>query len=167
MNSYTNEEAINRLLDSLNEQYNDVYVFRFLEEGDYNKCYFELLSQLTIADKPEYEAWLKRFNEIKNANMTKIFVVECLQENKIAGTVTCAVELKFIRNLGSICHIEDFVIDEKHRNKKIGTKLLNLAKDYTKIIGCYKVLLDSKENVMGFYEKNGFKRTSNGMTIYL
>ena len=162
-----NTNSVNEIFLELNTLYKDTYTFRFLEEDDYNKNYFELLSQLTLAEKPDYEDWLKRFNEIKKANLSKIFIVECLEEARVVGTITCSIELKFIRNLGSICHIEDFVVDEKHRNKKIGSKLLNLAKEYTRIVGCYKVLLDSKDDVKGFYEKNGFKKTSNGMTIYL
>jgi glucosamine-phosphate N-acetyltransferase len=167
MNAKFHEEEITKLLNDLNAEHKEIFNFRFLEENDYYKNYFDLLSQLTVAKKPDFEDWLKRFNEIKEANMTKIFVVECLQENKIAGTISCAIELKFIRNLGSICHIEDFVIDEQFRNKKIGSKLLSLANNFAKIIGCYKVLLYCKDELVPFYEKSGFKRTSNGMSIYL
>lgn len=159
--------TINEKLEELNQIYAGVYIFRNLEEEDYHKDYFNLLSQLTIAAQPDFDSWSKRFNEIKNSNLSKIFIVESIMEKKVIGSITCSIELKFIRDLGSICHIEDFVIDEKHRNNKIGSKLLNLANLYAKLIGCYKVLLDSKDEVMGFYEKNGFKRTSNGMTIYL
>ena len=167
MNTKIYEEEIAKLLNDLNSEHDGVFNFRFLEETDYYKNYFDLLSQLTVTYKPDFQDWIKRFNEIKEANMTKIFVVECLQENKIAGTITCAIELKFIRNLGSICHIEDFVIDEQYRNKKIGSKLLSLANYYAKIIGCYKVLLDCKDELISFYQKSGFQRTSNGMSIYL
>jgi glucosamine-phosphate N-acetyltransferase len=144
------------------------YTFRFLEEADYHKSYFELLSQLTTANKPSYEDFLQRFTEMKDSKLIKIFIVEYIEKekSKIVGTITCTVELKFIRNLGKICHIEDFVVDEAHRNKKIGSKLINLAIEYAKSIGCYKVLLDSKDEVVPFYEKMGFTRKSNGMTIY-
>ncbi len=152
--------------EQLVENYNKDSKFRFrtLEEEDYHKQYFALLSQLTVADKPEWQDWVKRFNEMKSTNLMKIFVCEFEQE--IIASVTCAIELKFIRNLGSICHIEDFVIDEKQRRVGLGSKLLNLAKEYARSLGCYKILLDSKDEVQGFYEKNGFNRTSNGMTIY-
>lgn len=151
----------------LSDAHSDFYNFRTLEEGDYHKGYFELLSQLTVAGKPEYEDWLKRFNQIIATGLTKIFVVECLKERKVIATITCMIEFKFIRNLGSICHIEDFVIDSDHRNKKLGTKILNLALEYSKQFGCYKVLLECKDEVMPFYEKSGFKKASNGMAIYI
>ena len=143
------------------------FKFRTLEEDDYNKGYFDLLTQLTVANKPLYEDWIKRFNELKATGLTKVFVVESLKENKVIATITCSIELKFIRNLGSICHIEDFVIDKEYRNKKIGTKLISLSLEYSREVGCYKILLDAKDDVIPFYEKVGFKKTTNGLTIYL
>lgn len=166
MNTQKNGKTVEEIIKELNGEYDGVYQFRTLEETDYNKFYFDLLSQLTIAELPSQEEWAKRFNELKSANLTTIFVVECVSEKKVIATITCSRELKFIRNLGSICHIEDFVVDEGHRKKKVGAKLLNLAKEHAKQMGCYKMLLDSKDEVVSFYEKMGFQRTSNGMTIY-
>lgn len=157
------KSCIESLLENYNKEYQ--FTFRILEETDYEKKYFNLLSQLTVAPLPKKDDWSRRFMLINSNNLTKIFV--CEFENEIIATITCSVELKFIRNLGSICHIEDFVIDERYRNVGIGSKLLNLAKEYAREIKCYKIILDSKDEVKGFYEKNGFKKTSNGMTIYL
>lgn len=146
---------------------NENLKFRMLEEEDYYKNYFELLSQLTVAKKPLYDSWLKRYIEIKDANLTKIFVVEDVNSKKIIATITCYSELKFIRDLGKICHIEDFVIDENYRNKKLGTKLISLAVDYAKCIGCYKIILQSREEAITFYDKFGFKKNSQAMAFYL
>lgn len=157
--------TVEELMQKLNKENENEYYFRFLEEGDYNKNFFELLGQLTVAEKPSYEDYVTRFREMQKLN-NKIIVVEGLDQNKIAGTITCSIELKFIRNLGSICHIEDFVVDKDHRNKKLGSKLLDLAITCAKFAGCYKVLLDAKDDVVPFYEKMGFNKTSNGMTIY-
>jgi glucosamine-phosphate N-acetyltransferase len=146
---------------------NENFIFRQLNVNDYNKNYFELLSQLTVAAKPDYDSWLERFQQIKDANLTKIFVVENTSDNMIIATITCYTELKFIRNLGKICHIEDFVIDEHYRNKKLGSKLIRLAIDYAKSIGCYKVILESREDAIIFYEKFGFNKNSQSMACYL
>lgn len=153
---------INSILENYNRD--SAIVFKLLEENDFYKNYFDLLSQLTIAPTPSWENWLIRLNTLNSNKLTKIFV--CQFEEKIIATITCSIELKFIRNLGSICHIEDFVIDEKFRKMGLGSKLLNIAKNFAKEMGCYKILLDSKDEVAGFYEKNGFKRSSCGMTIY-
>jgi glucosamine-phosphate N-acetyltransferase len=141
--------------------------FRLLEKEDYHKSYFELLSQLTVADKPDFDSWLKRYKEIQDTNLTKFFVVEDLKEEKIIATITCYTELKFIRNLGKICHIEDFVIDKAYRNKKLGSKLINTAINYAKHIGYYKMVLQSRGEVISFYEKFGFSKNSQAMAYYL
>jgi glucosamine-phosphate N-acetyltransferase len=153
--------------DLMREYSDSEYLFRYLEEDDYNKGYFDLLSQLTVAPTPTYEAWLERFNEIKNSHLCRTFVIEYLPDKKVIGTITCCVELKFIRNLGKISHIEDVVVDSKHQQKKFGSKMINIAKEYSKQIGCYKILLDARDKVISFYEKMGFSNHSNGMAIYL
>jgi glucosamine-phosphate N-acetyltransferase len=162
----TQKEFIKETLITINIE-NGNLKFRLLEKEDYHKGYFELLSQLTVADKPDYDSWLTRFKEIADANLTKIFVVEYLNEKKIIATVTCYTELKFIRNLGKICHIEDFVIDENYRNQKLGSKLINTAINYAKNIGCYKIILQSREDATAFYEKFGFTKNSQAMAFYL
>jgi|LauGreDrversion4_2_1035121.scaffolds.fasta_scaffold1564805_1 glucosamine-phosphate N-acetyltransferase len=158
-----NLSDLNLLLEKYNKE--GEYIFRPLEITDYEKNYFGLLSQLTVAPTPKRENWIERFELINSTKLTKIYV--CQFKDLIIATITCSVEFKFIRNLGSICHIEDFVIDEGHRKTGLGSKLLNLAKLYAKEVGCYKILLSCKDEVKMFYEKNGFQKTSNGMTIYL
>ncbi len=145
----------------------DNYNYRLLEQDDYYKDYFQLLSQLTSAEKPEYSLWVARFNTLKNLGLSRIIVVEDLTSGKIIATITSLIELKFIRNLGVISHIEDFVIDKECRGKGLGSKLINICIKYAKSIGCYKVLLDCDEKIMPFYEKIGFERKSQGMAIYL
>jgi len=154
------------LIDELNKDLEDSLLIRSLELKDYHKGYFELLSQLTAAEQPLYENWENRFLELERHNLTRIFVVECQNQKKVVATITCLNELKFIRNLGSICHIEDFVVDDSYRNRKLGSKLLDISIEFAKSIGCYKILLDSNDEVSGFYKKKGFKKTSNGMAIY-
>jgi glucosamine-phosphate N-acetyltransferase len=143
---------------------NEEFTLRELEIDDYYKNYFELLSQLTLAPKPSYEEWGNRVQEIQRNGLYKIFVVEF--EKIIVGTITIVIELKFIRGLGKIGHIEDFVIDNDHRNKKLGAKLINTAVEFCRSINCYKVILDSSDEVKGFYEKMGFKAKANNMVIY-
>ncbi len=50
-------------------------------------------------------------------------------------------------------------VDEKHRNKDIGTQLLNKAEAVAKKRGCKYVHLDTFDfQAPGFYRKLGFKR---------
>jgi glucosamine-phosphate N-acetyltransferase len=142
------------------------YEFRELQEDDYNKGYFELLSQLTVAPKPSYSDWIERFKEVASNELYKIIVVENLEKKLVVGTITVVTELKFIRGLGKIGHIEDFVVDSEHRKKKLGGQLIQRAIDHCKGTKCYKVILDSKDEVRGFYEKMGFSVNGHNMVVY-
>ena len=145
---------------------NEKYFIRNLEKEDYNKGYFNLLGQLTKAPEPSFEDWAKRFDLINKQEMTKIIVIESKEDNKVVGTISLMFEYKFIRNLGMIGHIEDFVVDEKCRGLKFGKILIEKAIEEAKNRGCYKILLDANDSVAGFYEKIGFSKNSNGMSIY-
>ena len=141
-------------------------IIRSLELNDYYKNYFELLSQLTKAPQPTYEVWQERFYEITKSR-SKVFVIEDLDNKKIIGSILCSIEPKFIRNLGLVCHFEDIVIDETYRNKKLGGVLINIGEEFAKIAGCYRIVLTCQDKVIGFYEKMGYYKKSNGMTKYL
>jgi GNAT superfamily N-acetyltransferase len=57
--------------------------------------------------------------------------------------------------------IEGVVTHPDYRNRGIGTRLLRLAQEMAREIGCYKVmLLTGRENAIPFYEKAGFSRGS-------
>ena len=139
---------------------------RPLESGDINKGYFELLSQLTSAEKPSEEDFIKRVEEINKRNCEKIIVCENLSDKKIIGTITIIIELKFIHNLGKVAHVEDFVVDSNYRGLHLGTKLMNLAKDLAKKENCYKIILDCNEKLKTFYEKFDFIQNNYSMQLY-
>ena len=62
---------------------------RELDFDDYYKNYFDLLSQLTISNKIEFEIWEKQLKEINNNPYHTIFVIE--HENKIIGSITLLI----------------------------------------------------------------------------
>lgn len=140
--------------------------FRTLEAGDYYKDYFKLLSQLTISPEPEYNLFQRRVTELNERNLEKVFVVEYLPESKIIATITAFIEMKFIHNLGKICHVEDVVVDNEFRKKKLGTKLISLVKEFAEKEGCYKIILDCSDEVLEFCNKMGYCKKSNGMALY-
>ena len=138
---------------------------RKLEYEDYNKGFFEILGQLTSAKKPSYEDFKKQVDLINKRNVEQIYVATC-DEKKLLGTICVFVEVKFIHGLSKIGHIEDFVVEEKVRRKKIGSKLIESAKKFCEENGCYKIILDCDDDLICFYEKFGFKKKANSMQLY-
>ena len=97
-------------------------VIRPIAIDDIDKGYFELLSQLTTAEKPSKELFKERVEEINKRNCERILVCEYVPEKKIIGTITTIIELKFIHGMSKVAHVEDFVVDSEYRKMKLGTK---------------------------------------------
>ena len=143
----------------------DRMIVRKLEYEDYNKGFFELLSQLTSAEKPSFEDFKKHIDLINQRNVEQIYVAT-FDENTIVGTICVFVEVKFIHGLSKIGHIEDFVVEEKVRRNRIGTKLMDIAKKYCENQNCYKIILDCEDKLIPFYQRFGFKKKANSMQLY-
>ncbi len=57
--------------------------------------------------------------------------------------------------------LEDVFVEEEHRSKGVGKKLVQEAMEEAKKIGCYKLIANtrsSKEVVCAWYEKMGFNK---------
>jgi glucosamine-phosphate N-acetyltransferase len=147
-------------------QIDDDLVIRLLEASDYHKGFFEVLSQLTSAQKPSECAFISRLSEMSKRSCETVYVVEHLPSHKIIGTISILIELKFIHNLSKVCHVEDFVIDVHYRNRHVGSTLLQMAIQYARDEQCYKLILDCADELMCFYEKFGFKKKANSMQLY-
>lgn len=144
----------------------DDLVIRLLEASDYHKGFFEVLAQLTSAEKPTEADFISRLAEISKRTCETVYVVEHISERKIVGTISIFIELKFIHSLSKVCHVEDFVIDSQYRNKHLGSKLLKMAIQYARSENCYKIILDCEDKLVCFYEKFGFKKNANSMQLY-
>ena len=91
----------------------------------------------------------------------------CIGDNfKILGTVSVLFDYKIIHNGGVVCRFEDFVVDEEHRNQGVGTQLIERAKSLAVEKGAYKIILDCKTELEGFYMKHGFNNRNIQMSIY-
>lgn len=76
------------------------------------------------------------------------------------------IERKFLRGCGLCGHVEDVVVDERARGKRLGVKLLEAAVEAAKAAGCYKIILDCSEANVAFYEKCGLTRKEVQMVRY-
>ena len=84
----------------------------------------------------------------------------------IIGAVSALYERKMIHNSGIVCHIEDLVVHNDHRNKGIGTKLINVIFEKAKMQNCYKIILNCTEELKSYYEKQGFESKNIQMSYY-
>jgi glucosamine-phosphate N-acetyltransferase len=138
----------------------DSLKFRLLEKEDYNRGYLELLKQLTIIGNISNEKFNNIFDKIK----TEIWVIE--ENDKIIVSASLFLEQKIIHEGGVVGHLEDVVVDKKHRRIGLGKfiicKIINIAKER----GCYKLIGDCKPELVEFYKKNGFESNSVQISMY-
>ena len=130
---------------------------RELEENDLFNGFLESMDSLKLASNLDREKAKKIFEKItSNSNH---FIYVAILDARIVGSTTMIIEPKFIHDGGNVAHIEDVVVSKEYQGKGIMQSLLDLAKDNN----CYKTILNCSDEVKPFYEKIGFKRTSNGM----
>ena len=131
------------------------YTLRLLQSQDYDRNFFALLSQLTVAPKVDKQF----FEEIVVDKNIRIYVIEDTSTAKLVATVRLNFERKLIRGGGTVCHFEDFVVDQDYRGEGLGSFLVQFAHAKAEERGCYKILGICVESMMPFYEKQGFKKT--------
>ncbi len=84
----------------------------------------------------------------------------------VRGTASLILERKLIHG-GAICgHIEDVVVDPRHRGKGIGQQLIEkIIEDCENNKECYKVILDCEEELESFYAKSQMNKVAICMRI--
>ncbi|CAG9326817.1 unnamed protein product [Blepharisma stoltei] len=143
------------------------FIIRRLEIGDYNKGFCELLSNLTVVGNLTEETFQGIFNRINSKpNEYFIIVFEDRVSEKLLAHGTLLVEEKFIHAGGKVGHIEDIVVAKGCQGRGLGKQLVTLLIDLSKELGCYKVILDCKEELKGFYESCGMEQRSIEMAKY-
>ena len=134
---------------------------RELEEEDLFSGFLESMDSLKLASNLDKEKAKVVFEKI-NSNSNH-FVYVAILDGRIVGSTTMIIEPKFIHDGGNVAHIEDVVVSKEYQGKGIGEMLIQSLLDLAKDSNCYKTILDCSDEVKPFYEKIGFKVTSNGM----
>jgi glucosamine-phosphate N-acetyltransferase len=138
------------------------FIFRKLEESDYNKNYLQLLSQLTEVGYINQ----KKFSNILEKIQSQIWVFEDSIANKIVASASIFLEQKIIHGGGIVAHLEDVVVDEGYRGKQLGQKLIANIVEKARESGAYKIIADCKPELLSFYSKNGFEKKGEQIAIY-
>lgn len=112
---------------------------------------------------------LQRLNEIINNLPTNQYIYGYTKNDIVLGSITFICETKLIHDSKCVLHIEDLIIRAKYRKSGIGTILLEFAKQFAVNNNCYKIILDCKDSIKSFYEKNNYVQHNNNiqMSCYL
>jgi len=134
---------------------------RELEEKDLFNGFLESMDSLKLASNLDREKAKKIFEKIGSNSNHLVYVA--ILDGRVVGSTTMFIEPKFIHDGGNVAHIEDVVVSKDYQGKGIGEMLMRSLLDLAKDNNCYKTILDCSDDVKPFYEKIGFKKTSNGM----
>lgn len=141
-----------------------MFSIRKIHKNDYGKKYLELLENLTTVNRENINSEsFEYFVSILNKNHI-INVIE--HDNVIISTGTLFIENKIIHGFGKVGHIEDIVVDPTYNGKNLGRTIVNSLINYAKEEKCYKIILDCDDKVSKFYEKCGFIKKGNQMSLY-
>jgi len=141
------------------------YMVRELDAGDIGKGFLDALGNLSDTEgltPKEARDILKAMN----GDVYHVFVAVA-KDGQVVGATTLLVEQKFIHHGGLVGHIEDVVVRKGHEGKGIGGSVVRAAVGRARELGCYKVILDCKEELVGFYQNLGFHSRDVGMRIDL
>ena len=129
---------------------------RDLQPDDFAKGFLELLAQLTSVGPVTEREFCDRLHAMRTCGLIHVLVIEAA--GRIVAVGTLMVEPKFVHGCGACGHIEDVVVDQSCRGKRLGERIIRELKRVAASRGCYKVILDCSESNEGFYAKCGFKR---------
>lgn len=135
-------------------------LFRPVEKKDIDEV-FLLLQQMTKIDysnRDKEKCW-SLFSSCSSESLVGVY------KDKVIAYGSLVLEYKIRGGISG--HIEDIVVSDKIRNKKVGT---NLIKNLIKIgeeKECYRITLFCKESLIGFYSKNGFEVNNITMKKFL
>ena len=123
---------------------------------------FYLLQQLTSAPLLDKQFYLELIQNLPKNQY--IFVMT--NNDKPIGMISLLIEQKLIHGGGRVGHIEDLIVDKAHQHKGYATKLIQHTISVAKLHQCYKCILNCTDEVKPLYDKNGFTKKTNCMSLY-
>jgi glucosamine-phosphate N-acetyltransferase len=140
----------------------------------------ELTKEDLIDDKEGFLETLRNMSETGEINLEdaeKILLEIKLQngivfiaktnDKKIIGAVKLFIEQKFIHNGGKVAHIEDVAVRKEYEGNGIASEIIKKIIPFAKQNGCYKIILDCKDNLIPFYQRFGFYTNENCLRLDL
>lgn len=132
---------------------------RELTAPDIGDSFLETLAALTDVGLGTEQA-LEVFRQRLRAGIRTYIA---LANGDVVGTLTLLIEQKFIHNGGKVGHVEDVAVRRDFQRRGVGQALVRHATDEAFEAGCYKVILNCRDDRVPFYEKLGYRRHDIGM----
>tara|TARA_B100000579_G_C22285645_1_gene600337 strand:- start:64 stop:492 length:429 start_codon:yes stop_codon:yes gene_type:complete len=136
-------------------------IFRKIKKDDLDEVYI-LLNQLSKKDITSIDKDSSWKNFISNTSSNSIVGI---YENRIVAYGSIVIENKIRGYIAG--HIEDIVVDSSVRGKMVGVKLVKELISIGKSKSCYRITLFCDDELIKFYERNGFKVDNVIMKKYL
>lgn len=142
------------------------YQVREIRPADFGNGFLDTLGNLSDTGGLSPEGARSILNAMRRAGLYHVLVAVAA-DGLVVGATTLLVEQKFIHGGGLVGHIEDVAVRKGHEGRGIGGSIVKEAVRMAKDLGCYKVILDCREDLMPFYEGLGFARHDVGMRLDL
>ncbi len=137
-------------------------MIRFLEYNDLHNGFLVCLGELYEVD------WLACGKVFAEKSMTKnTYILVYVENFKILGTASLILDRKFGHNGRYSAIIEDVAVRKESQGKGVGEALVRVLIKSAQDLGAYKVILNSSDHNLHFYEKLGFKKHENAMRLDL
>ncbi|KAJ2958394.1 hypothetical protein NQZ79_g6028 [Umbelopsis isabellina] len=140
---------------------------------------YSQLSTIGNISQQKFEDSLERFDFLKSTKTYFTTVIEDTRSELVVACATLLVEYKFLHECGKIGHIEDVVVHDSQRGKRLGQnnsaqntngtpigRLIEQLQYIGRAIGCYKVILNCTVENVAFYEKCGLGKKDVQMAKY-
>ncbi|KAI7871010.1 glucosamine 6-phosphate N-acetyltransferase [Spinellus fusiger] len=140
------------------------YCLRPLKRNDNEKGILDILGQLSHVGEITQATFQERFDLMQQLKSYYLIVIE--YNHQIIACATLFIEYKLLHGCGMAGHIEDVVVHHSQRGQKLGFRLMEQIHGMAKALGCYKVILNCKEQNISFYEKCDFSSSNVQMAHY-
>ena len=142
------------------------YIIRELKEEDLNpeRGFLKTLSNLSKTDNLPLKKMKEIFKEVKEKENSYIFVAVG-EDEQIVGAIKLIIERKFTRGGSRAGHIEDVITRKGFEKMGIASNLIKKALVKAEKLGCYKVILDCRDELIPFYKKFRFYKFENCLRI--
>lgn len=136
----------------------DSLYLRPLARSDFDKGFVQLLSQLTSVGEISRDGFSNRFDEMRGSSGGGYYVVvvEDRCSGSVVGSATLVVEYKFIHGCALRGRLEDVVVSDGYRGRRLGKLLVSTITQLAKRLGCYKLTLDCHNDMVPFYSAMGY-----------